>query len=1227
MTSGSAPPESSGATSNAELVTNAQKVSSQKPLPERSPPGKASGEGSTGRQPPSHEGPGVSTASADDAPLSAEDPSWAGSSVSMGRPRVMKHVGTPVATGETSGRSETGDRADSVETLSAGPLGVGARSSTRSGEMVTGDERPPMAIKPKQKFSAAAAEAFTLSGEGFATPPETPTTAARWLPWTAVLGSGVLIAALCVVLWVALSPRKSVVPPQDAVASDSNRVSPPPSVGTTDAEVPPVMMTPPWWRDLVPPQSRFFVYGDFRVLPATQIFPLLAEFGGTAWEECFQVALQELRLHPEALGEAVWARGDFDTKHPGIIAIKLLPKHSAKGLAVRGQETDFSLFGTVFRYDPASRWLHPFGVPESSLVITGERQLLEELGRRLGINIPFESAIFDRLWKQLPSDVVGAAAIDVGSLRQSGWESPIWIMDVWPEVAPAWRVVCQIPTGIVTFYRDKPQPLWQVGLLCPSATAAAQFAEAFTTLVKFAHERLKELAEGVSSGELLESQDTAGPRKSVIWLTILGVVGAMKGEVVEDFFWLRLSPPSDASFPSEAHGQWQERLKEQWLAAGLIVDRSHHETFQRALGEYRGKFGHFPPGVGGAALLPPETRLSWMALLLPHLGLADWYNELHFGFSWNSAQNRPVTQRELAPAINPSLGDRRRVEGFPVTHYVGVGGVGADAPMLPESHPRAGVFGYNRKLRLEDIPDGASNTAAIFGVYDRLGPWAAGGLSTLRPLTTPPYVNGPDGFGSGQPSGMLMAMADGSVRFISASVDPQVLEQLAAIADGAPREIDLVAKTAPVPTRIEAVSQVSMQGWDGGVAGQKSPSVAGGPGLTADPKAPSVPQGEVGRSHSGAGGSPGTPADQLAAVRLAARLGGLRASAVCLADAVRTVGQLANVPVSFDFEAISALGISILTRVEVTVPAETFESALHELVRTAGLALVVDSGQVVVTVPADYRTKLLVKRHNVSDILAASGTAQDLENLVVSFVAPESWKSNGGQATLRLEGDTLEVEQTELGHRLIQSFLERLRLARQRASGSKMTTKLETARPILAKTVSVNFFEQTPLTRILGELERQTGVKLLVNWRSLYHDGLVPEPRGVLSVQNESLAQALEQLLLPLGLGYRVVEPQVMEIATRKFLGSVLEVEFYPVGDLLQVLAQEHGSREAAEEVLLEAISDQVEGQSWADAGGPARLFLERVSQHVIVLQSQSVHKELEGFFARFRSEWLHDRW
>src|SRR5262249_21127427 len=116
-------------------------------------------------------------------------------------------------------------------------------------------------------------------------------------------------------------------------------------------------------------------------------------------------------------------------------------------------------------------------------------------------------------------------------------------------------------------------------------------------------------------------------------------------------------------------------------------------------------------------------------------------------------------------------------------HFVGVAGVGSDAARLPASDPRAGIFSYDRATRWDDIRDGASNTWLVLGVRDHLGSWAAGGPSTVRGLTREPYVNGPDGFGTGQEDSMLVLMADGRVRTVSRQADPRILRSLAAMAD------------------------------------------------------------------------------------------------------------------------------------------------------------------------------------------------------------------------------------------------------------------------------------------------------------------------------------------------------------------------------------------------------------------------------------------------------------
>ena len=69
----------------------------------------------------------------------------------------------------------------------------------------------------------------------------------------------------------------------------------------------------------------------------------------------------------------------------------------------------------------------------------------------------------------------------------------------------------------------------------------------------------------------------------------------------------------------------------------------------------------------------------------------------------------------------------------PVTHYVGVAGVGADAVALPLCHPRAGAFGHDRRTPLKDgFPDGTSTTLLLIETVNAPGHWAFGGTATRR---------------------------------------------------------------------------------------------------------------------------------------------------------------------------------------------------------------------------------------------------------------------------------------------------------------------------------------------------------------------------------------------------------------------------------------------------------------------------------------------------------------
>jgi DNA-directed RNA polymerase subunit RPC12/RpoP len=206
----------------------------------------------------------------------------------------------------------------------------------------------------------------------------------------------------------------------------------------------------------------------------------------------------------------------------------------------------------------------------------------------------------------------------------------------------------------------------------------------------------------------------------------------------------------------------------------------------------------FPAGTFPAPRLPPESRLSWMAMLADRLdddaAPAPLWNR-----PWNDPQNGAFVRRRLTTFQNPAIDQLSGADGYPAAHFVGVAGVGADAATLADRDPRAGIFGNDRRTRLEDIRDGASNTLLVMGVREHLGSWAAGGAPTVRGLAREPYVNGPDGFGTGSPDSMAVLMADGRVLTVNRQIDPRILRRMAAKSDGLPLDDSVAGEPADRP--------------------------------------------------------------------------------------------------------------------------------------------------------------------------------------------------------------------------------------------------------------------------------------------------------------------------------------------------------------------------------------------------------------------------------------------
>lgn len=196
-------------------------------------------------------------------------------------------------------------------------------------------------------------------------------------------------------------------------------------------------------------------------------------------------------------------------------------------------------------------------------------------------------------------------------------------------------------------------------------------------------------------------------------------------------------------------------------AARRVQSMNNLKQIALAMHNYHSANKSFPPAATYSADGTP--LLSWRVLILPFLGQQQLYKQFHLDEPWDSPNNKPLIDRMPAAYHNPSSpGPPNRS-----SYLVPVG--------------EGSIFGGTKGTSIRQITDGASNTIMIIEVDPNSSViWTKPQdlkYDAQRPL---------QGLGKAHPGGFAGAMADGSVRFISNTIDPRVFLQMLNMADGQP---------------------------------------------------------------------------------------------------------------------------------------------------------------------------------------------------------------------------------------------------------------------------------------------------------------------------------------------------------------------------------------------------------------------------------------------------------
>jgi hypothetical protein len=343
------------------------------------------------------------------------------------------------------------------------------------------------------------------------------------------------------------------------------------------------------------------------------------------------------------------------------------------------------------------------------------------------------------------------------------------------------------------------------------------------------------------------------------------------------------------------------------------------------------------------------------------------------------------------------------------------------------------------------------------------------------------------------------------------------------------------------------------------------------------------------------------------AARLADRM--VEFTGQSLADVLRFLSDFSTIPITLDSDALAWSKITPAAPVNAKMEKATLEEVLTEVLKPFRLEAQKLEDQLVVT-----RSSALRKIKCPIDDLTSGDAArvQQLVEVITALAAPDSWKSAGGLGSLTPQGNDLLVENTELAYGEVLHVCERLRQARGGPTKSVFPAELfslerRTARAAakLDLPLTLNFGQPTLLVKILDRFAEETETQIVVDWQAAGEIGWPPDCDATVTLDKTPLREALEKLLAPMDLTYRVIDAKTLQVTTPAALERKPEIEAYSAADL--AAAPEEAK------ALLERLTTAL--------GDAAVLRWDAPSKTLLARLPQSQHEKLAALLEQWREK------
>lgn len=288
----------------------------------------------------------------------------------------------------------------------------------------------------------------------------------------------------------------------------------------------------------------------------------------------------------------------------------------------------------------------------------------------------------------------------------------------------------------------------QAYIICHDEVSARATAGGVEALIRFGRASLRE-----ELAQLKERDDASRKVQEPAMKVVADLLADLSAEVRDDVVVVKGSAPVEEFLGA----QLAAAISSSRQAAVRAESMNNLKQIGLAMHNYHDTHGHFPPPV----LKGEKGQVySWRVALLPYLEGSELYDRYQFDEPWDSTANKALIP--LMPIAYRYPDDKTKKGNTPYAVLVG------EKTIFPDD--RAGVS-------FQQILDGTSNTILTVETQPTR-PWTQPVDIAYDPEKPLPEL------GKFHEGGFLVGLGDGSVRFISKSIDKGVLRILVTRDDG-----------------------------------------------------------------------------------------------------------------------------------------------------------------------------------------------------------------------------------------------------------------------------------------------------------------------------------------------------------------------------------------------------------------------------------------------------------